>query len=295
VTAAAASFVPGPGAADRARRHARRRELGLLLLALPAILFLLFLFAYPLLRFLAFAVEGGSLAPLVKATTDGLYLRIYWDTLQIALFVTLVSLVLAYPVAYFLANASPFWVSVGFVCVLLPFWTSILVRTYAWMVLLGRNGVINRILIDWGVIETPLRMLHNELGVLIGMVHVLLAYAVFPIYSAMLRIDRDLITAAEGMGAPIRQIFWRIYLPLSMPGVFAGAALVFVLSLGFFITPALLGGGRVIMIAVVIEQQVREFLDWRFAAALSLILLIGVVSIYALINERLGRRARART
>ena len=280
-----------PRAGVRLRKVARRRETWFVVMALPAILLLAALFAWPLLRLFWLSVADGTFAPYQKALGDGLYLQIFYETFRIALIVTIVSLILGYPVAWFLANASPLWSTLGFVFVLLPFWTSILVRTYAWMVLLGRNGVFNRLLIDWGVIETPIRMLHNETGVLIGMVHVLLPYVVFPIYSAMVRIDRDLLVAADGLGAPAWRIFWRIYLPLSMPGVFAGAALVFALSLGFVITPALLGGGRVVMIAVVIEQQVREFLDWPFAAALSALLLASTIAAYGLMNRFLvGRR-----
>jgi len=158
-------------------------------------------------------------------------------------------------------------------------------------VLLGRNGVVNRWLRDAGLIEAPLPLLHNTAGVLIGMVHVLLPYMVFPIYASLLRIDPDLSRAAEGLGAPAWRSFLRVTFPLSLPGVSAGCALVFVLSLGFFITPALLGGGRVIMVSMLIEQQVREFLDWPFAAALSTVLLVATLAIYALIG-RITRGAR---
>jgi ABC-type spermidine/putrescine transport system permease subunit I len=161
-------------------------------------------------------------------------------------------------------------------------WTSVLVRTYAWMVLLGRNGVFNRWLIDAGIIADPLPLLHNFTGVLIGMVHVLLPYMVLPIYGAVRRLDPAVVAAAEGLGASNWRIFWRIHLPLTLNGIFAGSVLVFVLSLGFFITPALLGGGRVIMIAVLIEQEVRQTLNWPFAAALSAVLLAFTLAVYAL-------------
>jgi ABC-type spermidine/putrescine transport system permease subunit I len=208
--------------------------------------------------------------------------------------VTAICLVLAYPVAFWLSRAGRVGLAVGMFALLLPFWTSVLVRTYAWLVLLGRNGVINRALRDWGWIETPLPLLHNTTGVLVGMVHVLLPYMVFPIYAALLRIDPDLSRAAEGLGAPAWRSFLRVTFPLSLTGVSAGCALVFVLSLGFFITPALLGGGRVVMVSMVIEQQVREFLDWPFAAALSTVLLVATLAIYALIG-RLTRGSRLAT
>jgi ABC-type spermidine/putrescine transport system permease subunit I len=160
------------------------------------------------------------------------------------------------------------------------------------MVLLGRNGVFNRMLMDWGITSDPIPMLHNFTGVLIGMVHVLLPYMVLPIYGAVRRLDPALVAAAEGLGASSWRIFWRIYIPLTLNGIFAGCVLVFVLSLGFFITPALLGGGRVIMIAVLIEQQVREALNWPFASALSAVLLVATFAVYALAQRVTQPEAR---
>ncbi|HKO07862.1 MAG TPA: ABC transporter permease [Alphaproteobacteria bacterium] len=261
---------------------AARRERALAALGLPALLLLALIFAFPVLRLLGLSLEGGSLEWYGKALGEGLYLEVFWITFRIAVLVTLLALLLGYPLAYFLATTTRFWTTLGFVFVILPLWTSVLVRTYAWMVLLGRNGVVNRILIDLGLAREPLPLLYNELGVVIGMVHVLIPYMVLPIYSALKRLDPSLAQAAEGLGAPASRIFLRIVLPLTLDGVFAGAILVFVLSLGFFITPALLGGGRVIMIAVLIEQQVRETLNWSFAGALSAVLLAATIAIYGL-------------
>lgn len=247
---------------------------------LPALLFLVVLFLWPVLRLMSLSVEGGTLAPYEKALTDGLYVQVLLNTALVAAYVSAICLVLGYPVAYFLASSREPWTTIGIVFVLLPFWTSILVRTYAWMVLLGRNGVINRFLLETGMIAAPLPLLNNQTGVLIGMVHVLLPYMVFPLYAVMRRVDPGLLSAAEGLGAPGWQIFRRIYLPLTLPGVLAGVTLVFILSIGFFITPALLGGGRVIMIANLIESQVRQFLAWDFAAALSVVLLAMTLLVY---------------
>jgi ABC-type spermidine/putrescine transport system permease subunit I len=266
----------------------RVRERTLLWLAMPALVVLGVLFVWPLLRLLSMSVADGTLVQFEKAALDGLYVAVLWNSLEIALLVTVICLVLAYPVALWLVQAGSVGFVLGMFFLLLPFWTSVLVRTYAWMVLLGRSGVINRLLRDWGLIEAPLPLLHNLTGVLIGMVHVLLPYMVFPIYAALLRIDPDLKRAAEGLGAPAWRAFLRITLPLSLPGVFAGSALVFVISLGFFITPALLGGGRVMMIAMLIEQQVREFLDWPFAAALATVLLVVTLAIYAAFGRLTG-------
>jgi ABC-type spermidine/putrescine transport system permease subunit I len=225
---------------------------------------------------LGFSVEAGTLDWYAKALGEGLYLQVFWNTFEIALLVTGFCLLLGYPLGFLIATTTPTWATLGFIFVLLPLWTSVLVRTYAWMVLLGRNGVFNRWLVDGGIISDPLPLLHNFTGVLIGMVHVL------PIYGAVRRLDPAIVAAAQGLGASNWRIFWRIYVPLTLNGIFAGSVLVFVLSLGFFITPALLGGGRVIMIAVLIEQQVRETLNWPFAAALSAVLLAFTFAVYAL-------------
>ena len=250
--------------------------------AVPALVLLLVFFLFPVVRMLGFSVEAGSFEWYAKALGEGLYIGVFWNTFEIALLVTGICLLLGYPLGFLIATTTPAWATAGFIFVLLPLWTSILVRTYAWMVLLGRNGVFNRWLIDAGIITDPLPLLHNFTGVLIGMVHVLLPYMVLPIYGAVRRLDPAVVAAAEGLGASNWRIFWRIHLPLTLNGIFAGCVLVFVLSLGFFITPALLGGGRVIMIAVLIEQEVRQTLNWPFAAALSAVLLAFTLAVYAL-------------
>ena len=266
----------------------RRRESGLALVAIPGLALLGLVFAWPVLRLLSLSVSDGTLEHFDRAILDGLYASVMLDSLEIAAIVTLICLVMAYPVALWLSGAGPVGLALGLFALLLPFWTSVLVRTYAWLVLLGRNGVVNRSLRDWGWIEAPLPLLHNTGGVLIGMVHVLLPYMVLPIYAALMRIDPDLLPAAEGLGAASWRAFLRITLPLSRAGIVAGCSLVFVLSLGFFITPALLGGGRVIMISMLIEQQVREVLDWPFAAALSAVLLTVTLVLYMVFGH-LGR------
>ena len=242
---------------------------------------LLVLFVLPVFRFLLFSVADGSLVPFETALTDGLHMPVFLRTLEIAAIVTGLCLAIGYPFAHWLATTRPFWRTLGFVFVLLPFWISVLVRTYAWMILLGRNGIINRNLVALGIVDAPLPLLHNTTGVVIGMVHVLLPYMIFPLYAVMRRMDPALTSAAAGLGAPGWQVFRRVYLPLTLPGVLSGATLVFVVSLGFFITPALLGGGRVLMIGVLIERQVRQFLDWGLAAALAVIVLTVSLAIYA--------------
>jgi ABC-type spermidine/putrescine transport system permease subunit I len=256
-------------------------------IGLPAIVFLLLLFVIPVGRLLLQGVDSGF-GPLHRALGDSLYLRILADTLVISFYVTVVCLILGYPLAYALTIMRPGPAAICFAMLLVPFWTSILVRTYAWMVLLGRNGIINNLLMYVGIIDTPMAMLNNLSGVLIGMVHVLLPYMVFPLYGAMKRIDPALVPAAEGLGASGLSVFLRVYFPLTLPGVLTGVTLVFVVAMGFYITPALLGGGRVGMMAVVIERQVREFLDWPMAAALS-IALLGTALLITVALRRLMR------
>jgi ABC-type spermidine/putrescine transport system permease subunit I len=265
------------------------------LLTLPAFALFTFFFGWPVLRLLSLSLAGGSLEWYARALETPLYRGVFVLTFEIATAVTLVALLISYPVAYFLATTTRTWRAIGFLFVILPLWTSILVRTYAWMVLLGRNGVINKTLIGVGIIDQPLPLLYNFFGVLVGMVHVLLPYMVLPLYNAMRRVDPSLIQAAQGLGASPFMILWRIYLPLTMNGIAAGVILVFILSLGFFITPALLGGGKVMMIAPLIQQQVGDLLDWNFAAALSALLLAVTVAIYGLAQIWIERRQRAST
>ena len=278
-----------------AAASALRREHGFMFaLTLPALLLFLLFFGYPVARLLSLSVSGFSGQWYAKALTDPLYLDVFIITAEIALAVTVASLLIGYPVAYLLATTTSGWRAFGFLVVMLPLWTSVLVRTYAWMVLLGRNGIVNRALLALGAIEQPLPLLYNLSGVLLGMTHVLLPYMVLPIYGSLRRIDPDLVRAAEGLGAPAWRVFFRIHLPVTLPGIAAGGVLVFVLALGFFITPALLGGGKVMMIAVLIQQQVGELLDWNFAAALSTLLTVATVLAYALVQGAIERRERDR-
>src|SRR5262245_39404421 len=161
--------------------------------ALPALILLLVFFLFPVIRMLGFSLEGGTLDWYAKALGEELYLRVLWQTFEIAVFVTAICLLLGYPLGFLIATTTPGWATLGFIFVLLPLWTSVLVRTYAWMVLLGRNGVLNRWLIEAGIVADPLPLLHNFSGVLIGMVHVLLPYMVLPVYSAVRRLDPALV------------------------------------------------------------------------------------------------------
>jgi len=276
---------------EAADRHDTRRYL---LLLLPALLTLAAFFVYPLLGILLRSVykSGYTLESYRQVVSTSVYLMVIGLTFRTAAMVTLVALALGYPLAYVLATVRPRLGRVLVVIVVLPFLTSIIVRTYAWMVLLGRNGVVNQYLVAIGLTDAPLRLLYNQAGVVVGMTYVLLPFMVLTLASVMRGIDPSLVRAAHSLGASRWQAFRRVFLPLSAPGIAGGTLLVFILSLGFFITPALMGGPSDVMIAMLIEREVEFTLNWSFASTLAVILLvltlIGFVAYYRLMRlERL--------
>jgi ABC-type spermidine/putrescine transport system permease subunit I len=164
----------------------------------------------------------------------------------------------------------------------------VIVRVYAWMALFQTNGLVNRVLVDWGIVAAPLRIMYGEGAVLVGMVHVLLPFMILPIWSVLRGLDPRLVTAAQNLGANGWQVFRRVVLPLSLPGAVTGTMFVFILSLGFYITPALLGGPRLLMMATLIDQQVNEMLNWPFAAAMAVVLLGLTLALVALFTRFVG-------
>jgi putative spermidine/putrescine transport system permease protein/spermidine/putrescine transport system permease protein len=172
--------------------------------------------------------------------------------------------------------------------ILFPIWTSLLVRCYAWLVLLQRRGLINTWLADGGLIEAPLRLVHNFTGTTIGMVHIMLPFMVLPLYATMRSIDKDYLKAAANLGASASVAFRTVFLPLSLPGLAAGIIIVFVLCLGFYVTPALLGGGRVMMWSMQIERNVAYHSDWGAASALGVVLLVLTVGMLWLVGRIVG-------
>jgi ABC-type spermidine/putrescine transport system permease subunit I len=252
-----------------------------LLLAAPLLLFMLVFYALPVLSMLMRSVNDPSwtLSHYASLTGDTVFLKVFSNTLYTSLTVTAGALLLGYPVALSLVRA-PRYAPVILILILLPFWTSVLVRSYAWMVLLGRHGLINEALLAAGMIDQPLRILNTPLATQIAMVHILLPYMVLPIANALRQIDPSLARAASGLGATPWATFRQITLPLSMPGVAAGVLLVFVLALGFYITPAMVGGTREITLSMLISQQVDQ-LNWAYAATLSVVLLATALAIIA--------------
>lgn len=260
-----------------------RRHIETLLLLAPAVILLFLCFVVPLARLfsLAFTDEAGPFATFAILAESEVYRRVMVNTFLVALAVALITVVLAWPVAYILTKLKGFWFAFALYGVLFPFWISVLVRTFSWMILLERNGPLNRFLVNLGITDKPLALLFNDTGVMIGMVHVLLPYAILPLYGAMLRIDQRLLMASDGLGAGLFDTFRRVYFPLCLPGLMGGATFVFLLSLGFFITPALLGGSNAITLSMLIASFINDRLAWSLAAAASLVLLIIVLALLA--------------
>lgn len=244
----------------------------------PALLLTLVVFVLPLVRFLslAFTAPDGAFATFAALAESPVYRRVMLNSFVIAAVVTAITAILAWPLAYLLARVRGVWFTLMIYGVLFPLWISILVRTYSWMLLLERNGPVNRAIQAMGISDTPLPLLFNHTGVLIGMVHVLLPYMVLPLYGAMRGIDPRLMQASDGLGAGLWQSFRRIWLPLTLPGLAGGATFVFLLSLGFYITPALLGGRTSIMLPTLIVAFITEHFNWPMAAAASIALLAAV-------------------
>lgn len=248
------------------------------MLILPLLAFLLVFYLLPVALMLGrSAGNEADFAPYLSVFTSDVAIRVFFYTLRVAVFSTVITLLLAYPLAYYITTTTERRAMILLAVVLVPFWTSILIRSYAWMVLLGQRGVINGFLGWIGIIDQPIRMLNTPFAVYIGMVHVLLPFMVLPILGALKGIDGRLVAAAENLGAGPGSVFRHVILPLSMPGVLAGSVLVFVLALGFYITPALVGGPRDMTISMLIAQEV-DLLRWDIASALATVLLLATLA-----------------
>jgi putative spermidine/putrescine transport system permease protein len=219
-----------------------------------------------------------------------IYLALFARTLKVAGLVTLICLLLAYPVAYLLASVSSRTANLLLMLVLLPFWTSLLVRTTAWIVLLQKQGVINDILVWAGIVsdESRVALIYNQAGTLIAMSHVLLPFMILPIYAVMKGVPPAYLRAAMSLGATPLTAFRRVYLPQTMPGVGAGVILVFILAIGYYITPGLVGGDSGALISNLIAYHIQKSLNWGLAAALSTLLLLAVLALYWLYDRIVG-------
>jgi ABC-type spermidine/putrescine transport system permease subunit I len=261
-----------------------------LLLTLPAVIFMVVTFVYPVVRILLRSLfdPDFTTAHYQEMFQTPAYLRVLINTFQISIVITFLSLLFGYPVAYVLSKMRGLAAGLMIAGIVLPLWTSELVRSFAWTIILGRKGPLNETLQQLGLIDQPLGLLFNAPAVYIGTTHIMLPFMILPLYSVMRGIDPRLTQAALSMGATPFGAFREVFLPLSMPGVVSGCLLVFVLATGFFITPSILGSEKETMIAMLIETEARRSLNWGMASALSVALLVVTAVILAIYNRLFG-------
>ncbi|CDX33401.1 Binding-protein-dependent transport systems inner membrane component [Mesorhizobium sp. SOD10] len=297
----ASASLDHAGRPDRAinagalRADARRESRGLLALLSPGLLLVFAVIIVPIgwLFWLSLFDETGQLSAsnYARFFEQASYIKTFVTTFKVAFTVTGACVLFGYPLAYMLSQLPRRAAGACLIFVILPFWTSVLVRTYAWLVILQRKGLVNTWLIDLGVIGQPLPLANNFAAVVIGMTHIMLPFLVLPLYASMKSIDTDCLRAGMNLGASPTATFRQIFLPLSLPGLASGVVIVFVLCLGFFVTPALMGGGKVIMWAMRMEQATSLYSNWGAGAALGVVLLAATLALLGLFHWLLGTRA----
>lgn len=277
------------------RKNEQLERWALLGLAAPALIATCIVVVVPvswLFYLSVIGADGGySMENYIRMVESKSYARIFLTTFQISLITTLICILIGYPLAYFLSQLPERAANLCMLAVLLPFWTSLLVRTYAWLVLLQKKGLINNWAIDLGLWDTPVKLAHNMNGTVIGMVHIMVPFLILPVYGAMKAINRDYLKASANLGATPAYTFRKVFLPLSLPGLLAGTLIVFILCLGFYVTPAILGGGRVIMVAMQITNNIELFFNWGAASALGVVLFV-ITMLILLVSSRLLRLDR---
>lgn len=242
----------------------------------PLALLLLLAFLWPVAEVLRWAVyDGGwTLKYLTTATSSAGYVRIMTNSVQLAVTTALISMVLAYPLAYFISRQSPRWRLILLLTLVVTMWVSVLVRTYAWMVMLGREGIANSVLLALGILDEPAQLMFTRGAVYLAMIQILLPITTLSAYTSMASFDRTYYLASRVLGASPLKAFLTVYLPMTLPGLIAGGLLVMLMALGFFITPALVGGPNDMLISNAISIQVTQTMNWNLAAALSSVLLV---------------------
>lgn len=260
--------------------------------AMPAILLLAAFFVIPVVFLLTRSVTEPQLGLQNYATLVGsaTYAKVFFNTFFVAGVVTLVTVLIAFPVAWALAIMPARWSAVVFAIILLSMWTNLLARTYAWMVLLQQTGLINRVLKAIGLIDQPLQLTNNLVGVTIGMVYIMLPFMILPLMGVIKKIDPAILQAAALCGATKWQALTRVLVPLATPGIASGALMVFVMSLGYFVTPSLLGGTANMMLAELIAQQVQSLVNWGMGGAAAFLLLLVTLGLYAVQLRFLDRK-----
>lgn len=262
------------------------------LLVLPTLYIIVFLII-PLISIFILGIKdenGFTLKYYYQIFTNKVYLKMLLLTIRTSFIVTLCTLVMAYPIAYVMTICSKRTRAIFNIFVMVPFWSSILVRTYSWIVLLQSKGVVNSMLIQLGIINEPIKLLYNPISVTIGMTNALLPYMILSLYSVLDGIDRNLILAAKSLGANKFTAFFKVYFPLSINGVANGCIMVFVMAMGYYITPALLGGEDTPMISQFISTQVSKLLNWQVGSAAAFVLLIITMILLNISNRVLSTK-----
>lgn len=256
----------------------------------PTLLYLVVLYLWPLSRLGVWSLYAPHLSFVNYKSlfADRAYIVALGNTIQIASIVTIFCLVVGYPFAFALTKMRPLMSRAFMAAILIPFGTSILVRSFAWVIILGDDGLVNKLLISVHLITRPLKLIYNMIGVQLAMVHVLLPFMIFPIYAVMLQIDLSLVRASRSLGASPFASFTRVYLPLSLPGVASGCCMVFLLAVGYYITPALVGGRGEITLATLIDMYVNELINWGLGSSLAVLLLVVVGGLYVLFTLFFG-------
>ena len=264
------------------------------LMVAPAMLWLSIFFVIPLLIVVAVSFAGRTpYGQIIFEFTlknylrflEPLYLQIFADTLIVAVITTVATIIMGYPLAYFIARLPKKWQQPGLILVMIPFWINFLIRSYAWVIILRTQGVVNTFLMKLGLIEQPLQMLYNDAAVMLGMIYALLPFMVLPIYNVLIKIDRDVINAARDLGASSSYTFLKIILPLSIPGIISGITMVFVPALTTFVISDLLGGGKILLIGNVIEQSFKQNSNWHVGSGLSMVLMVFIIASMALVAK----------
>ncbi len=261
-----------------------------LILLAPLLAFLSLAYVLPFAGVIGWSVtlpEPG-VQNYTAAVSDPLILSVFWRTLRICVIVTVASVVMGYILSLLWVRGTPLVRTLTELCILIPFWISVLTRAFGWLALLSHRGLVNGWLEAMGVIDDPLRLVRNEFGVVVGMVHFMIPFAVFPLASAMRNVDERVLLAARGMGASRTRTFWQVFMPMTAAGLMGAALLVFVFAIGFFITPAILGGGRSVMVAELIYLRIFQSPDWGLAAAVSVILMVAISALLALLLKQLS-------
>jgi putative spermidine/putrescine transport system permease protein len=292
MTRAAGNTGIQAGGMRRLPLFGNRQERVYWLFLAPVLLAMLVFFLLPLLQvfWISFSDPAIGTDNYTRLVSNRAIQKVVMTTLRICLTTTLLSVIIGYVIAFTVTLAPPRTRSLLMFAILVPFWMSVLVRAFAWVTLLRNEGIINSFLMSMGVIDSPLAMSNNEFGVIIGMTHYMTPYAVLPLLASMDGINPALVAAARGLGAGATQSFCKVFLPLTKPGIFAATILVFIMTLGFFVTPIILGGGRTVMIAEYITVQMQQTLRWGLAAALATVLLGVVLLLIGLLSRSMDMR-----